>query len=123
MKTFEREFRYYVFKAKDVEKHLNSYSTACLKEIGAVIEHGRKTEGKSPLRCVVVEEDWPMYESTWKAIEDYHDTKVFEDELRTLSSEQLKTRVRNQRKSIKSLQDAIEELRGTPRDVSPPTGQ
>lgn len=56
---FEREDRYIVIK----RKHLNATQTAALAEgmgwlnIGAV-------------ECVVVEKDWPEYESVWRMIED-----------------------------------------------------
>ena len=123
MNKFEREFRYYVFKVKDVEEYCTKYSISSLNEIGKVIEVGRNLSGKPPFACVVVENDWPMYEAVWKAIEDYRESEIFEKELSCLNTEQLKVRVRTQRKSIKKLQATIEELKETPRSEDPPAFQ
>lgn len=67
--TFEREQRYLVFKRADLQKHLGPSDMDSLQKIVLAVEDGRELEGKAPLECVVVESDWPEYESTWKAIE------------------------------------------------------
>jgi len=68
----ERENRYLVIKRTDLEfalenlpDHYGDILSQICKEIDAVREVYRKQE---PLKCVVVEHDWPEYESTWQAI-------------------------------------------------------
>ncbi len=70
MTDFERESRYFVVKWSDAEKHLEPDDMETLGLIGANVEAGRMLDGKEPLDCVVVENDWPEYEPTWRAIED-----------------------------------------------------
>lgn len=61
--------RYMVFKRKDVVKYLTDEEKEQLINLGAKICSLRIMEGRKELTCVVVEEDWPEYEPTWKAIE------------------------------------------------------
>ncbi len=67
--AFEREGRYLVLKLKDTEKYLTETERLQLRIIADRITEGRVRSGKSCLQCVVVEEDWPMYEQTWQQIE------------------------------------------------------
>ena len=67
---FNREERYIVFKLSDVEEHFTPGEKQQLARLVEVQRAGREEAGKPLLRCVVVESDWPEYESTWRAIED-----------------------------------------------------
>ena len=66
---FTREERYIVFKISDVVEHLTTTEALHLERLYEIQRVGRKEAGKSELECVVVESDWPEYESTWRAIE------------------------------------------------------
>ena len=68
---FTREERYIVFKISDVDKYIEGGSEFAMRGIAAMINNSRIEDGKPPMECVVVEKDWPMYESVWKAIEDW----------------------------------------------------
>lgn len=66
---FEREDRYLVLKRKDIERSLTPTERNILCELTGKIYLDRLEEGRGGLRCVVVESDWPEYESTWSAIQ------------------------------------------------------
>lgn len=68
-KEFMREDRYIVFKISDVVEHLTTTEALHLARLYEIQRVGRKEAGKSELECVVVESDWPEYESTCRAIE------------------------------------------------------
>lgn len=68
--SFKRESRYTVLKNKDIEAYLNESEIQSLIKITNKIKNGRSFDGKKPIKCVVVEHDWPEYEPTWKAIEN-----------------------------------------------------
>lgn len=65
-----RELRYWVLKLKDVEQYLSTEQEQALRDILQTVSEGRKRDNKSSLACVVVESDWPEYESVWKMIEE-----------------------------------------------------
>lgn len=65
----KRENRYTVLKDKDVKKYLNEADYTALVQLLAKVADGREGDGKPELSCVVVESDWPEYESVWKMIE------------------------------------------------------
>lgn len=65
----ERENRYIVIKRSDAKKYLSELGQNQLKELAGIINIERAQEKGKALKCVVVEEDWPEYESTWQAIE------------------------------------------------------
>jgi len=67
---FERENRYVVLKIKDINKYLPYKLEKQLESIMFQIALGRAKDDKYALDCVVVENDWPEYEPTWKAIEE-----------------------------------------------------
>lgn len=66
---FMREERYIVFKISDVLEHLTTTEAIHLARLYEIQRVGRREAGKAELECVVVEADWPEYESTWRAIE------------------------------------------------------
>ena len=69
MSEFKREPRYVVFKIKDIHAYLNTAQIDALQTAGDTIAVGRAIAGKPPFNAVVVEQDWPEFESTWEAIE------------------------------------------------------
>lgn len=64
----QHEKRYTVLKDKDIEKYLNADDKMRLARICRDIDISRAHDGKRPLKCVVVEDDWPEYGQTWAAI-------------------------------------------------------
>ena len=68
--SFRRENRYVVVKRKDALRYLSASEEQQLGLILEKIEEGRKQDDKRMLQCVVVESDWPEYESTWIAIQE-----------------------------------------------------
>lgn len=67
--NFERENRYTVLKNCDVTEALDADETERLIYLLGRVDEYREEVGKMPLECVVVESDWPEYETTWAAIE------------------------------------------------------
>ncbi|AVX37784.1 hypothetical protein [Yersinia massiliensis] len=65
----EREERYIVIKRSDAEKYLGHFNFQLLDTLENSIKKGRDIESKPPLQCVVVESDWPEYETVWSMIE------------------------------------------------------
>lgn len=79
----DRESRYIVIKQSDLaemkkagwpyNKVMNNLENALWQ-----IDNFRKEKGKIPQNYVVVGEDWPMYEDTWKAIENWVDSSAYQ---------------------------------------------
>ena len=69
MSEFKREPRYVVFKIKDIAKYLTQWEKDSVMRIGEEIACARADDGKPPFNAVVVEQDWPEFETTWAAIE------------------------------------------------------
>ena len=67
--SFVREERYTVLKHVDVTEALDADEAELLIYLEEKIAHYRQMNDKPPLKCVVVESDWPEYEPTWQAIE------------------------------------------------------
>lgn len=65
-----KENRYLVFKYTDINKYLNETQMLVLQDITDSINLRRKLELKEPVTCVVVEHDWPEYETVWEMIEE-----------------------------------------------------
>ena len=65
----ERENRYLVFKRKDINQYLSDAEQMILSILAAKVSQYRTLDDRPEHSCVVVEEDWPEYEPTWKAIE------------------------------------------------------
>lgn len=63
----QRETRYVVFKTSDLDK-LNPTGKRAMLDLIEAVEQIRSDMGKQPLRCVVVESDWPEYEKVWKML-------------------------------------------------------
>jgi hypothetical protein len=63
--NFKREDRYFVFKRSDLLPH----QAKGLDDLRATANKIRGIRGKPPLECVVVESDWPEYETVWDMIQ------------------------------------------------------
>lgn len=67
---FVKEQRYVVVKIKDTREagctqaEIDAFNVLCNK-----VNLHRIRNGKGLLECVVVEKDWPEYDTTWAAIE------------------------------------------------------
>lgn len=72
----KHELRYLVVKYKDICKHLSEEEIVQLDNLAGKVVRGRSiVDGKDSIQCVVVEHDWPEYETVWKMIEDRVDGK------------------------------------------------
>ena len=69
MSKFKREPRYMVMKLSDVREVLTSVELSMLDQLRDKVDQHRKSVGKRSLKCLVVEDDWPEYEDTWKRIQ------------------------------------------------------
>ena len=72
--AFWRQPRYLVFKKSDLYAlalagQLSGEDSHVLASLADKLANNRTARGKQPLRCVVVENDWPEYEPTRTAIE------------------------------------------------------
>lgn len=66
---FEREESYIVLKKADLQNFdLSHRLLKNLEEVCDTVNYFRGLKG--PVKCVVVEKDWPEYEVVWKLIED-----------------------------------------------------
>lgn len=68
MSTFQRETRYITLKFSDVQKLCTKDINELLR-ICTAVDAVRAERGKGPLATVVVESDWPEYESVWAEIQ------------------------------------------------------
>lgn len=69
----ERENRYVVVKREDIDNYLSTTAKEQFFKYLDRIAQCRKNNGKQDTNYVVVGEDWPMYEQTWQAIEEWVD--------------------------------------------------
>lgn len=88
---FEREKRYIVLKIRDVDA-LPPGDRAKLWEVCDLVDFARQHRGKAPLKCVVVESDWRIYDSVWLQVEMEH--KINNPELVATKSTDLFTYLR-----------------------------
>jgi hypothetical protein len=58
-----------VVKIKDAIDALTPEERETLAFLAARVQKYHKVRASKPLVCLVVEDDWPEYEPTWKAIE------------------------------------------------------
>jgi hypothetical protein len=61
--TFQREDRYIVIKRSDLKKVPVSYRSSLVDPMFSLLSHLPRRE------CLVIESDWPEYESYWQMIE------------------------------------------------------
>lgn len=67
---FQRQRRYLVFKITDLYKPGMAEVRSTLEELCTQIDQSRRSAAKNPLECLVIESDWPEYETAWKMIEE-----------------------------------------------------
>ena len=80
----KRDFeRYAVVKMLDARACLSSEELAILSILFNKVESYRDSIGKSLMKCVVVEQDWPEYEPTWQAIEKRVDSEQIQHKPQT----------------------------------------
>jgi hypothetical protein len=65
----QREKRYIVLKMRDVDAALTEEQREQLDLLCDVVDIHRHERGADDLKCVVVEQDWPEYETVWQMIE------------------------------------------------------
>ncbi len=58
-----------VIKLKDLEAALTETEEQILFKLASKVENMRIQQGRSTMKAVVVEHDWPEYEPTWQALE------------------------------------------------------
>ena len=58
-----------VAKVKDAKKALSPDDFDQLQQLLTNVDYWRISNGKNPLMCVCVENDWPEYETVWAMIE------------------------------------------------------
>lgn len=75
MTEFKREMRYFVAKIRDVEAALTDAEKVQLQNLMQKVDVHRVNSGKEPLECVVVESDWPNYQSTWDGVQQAFEAK------------------------------------------------
>lgn len=64
MPDFKLEERYLVLKIRDIEQSLTTDERKILLILSEVVNRSRKASGRPPLECLVIEKDWPEYDST-----------------------------------------------------------
>lgn len=75
MDNFQRETRYYVAKIRDVDAALTDPEKQQLQNLLSKVDFHRINSGKTTLECVVVESDWPNYQSTWEGVQQAFEAK------------------------------------------------
>lgn len=70
-----REHRYIVAKIIDAQIALTETEFKRLCALSAKVDKFRVDNGVNSLVCLIVENDWPEYEPTWKLIEQRMDDK------------------------------------------------
>ena len=109
-KLFELDTRYWVAKTKDVDAALSPEEKQQLDKLLGKVASQRLTSGKPPLKCVVIEEDWPLYADTVNGIK-----RISEGNSATVEST-LMDMANNARENgypqhVEALQDAVDRLR------------
>ena len=66
---FKQEEGYIVFKLGDLHRYCPDFNISSIERVWQIIAEGRALEGKRPFSAVVIENDLPENEPTWKAIE------------------------------------------------------
>lgn len=94
MTEFKKEDRYLVVKRKDMLKTLSEYELVDLLYLAERVQF----RTQKTLQCVVVESDWPEYDTVWAMIEARCTGKKTELEL--LREENAKLRLRLQEKHL-----------------------
>lgn len=64
----ERESRYVVLKLKDVSNCFSSTEWEILRALCEKVDYYRDCVDKPKLECLVIESDWPEYNTAWNSI-------------------------------------------------------
>lgn len=78
------EDRYIILKQSDVDAALDTSRKFSLSSIVSKVYTHRKSQGKQPLKAVVIESDWPEYEPTVKALESRIEKETETDILKNI---------------------------------------
>lgn len=71
MEKFTLEDRYIVLKRSDIQAaNFTQYFHDNLKVCTDVLHNSRLSHGKQPLKCLVIESDWPEYEPVLQMLKD-----------------------------------------------------
>lgn len=73
------ENRYLVLKLSDIAKYISFNDRMTLASIAQSIEHHRHDEERPPLKCIVIESDWPEYKTTLCALGDRVDAETVKE--------------------------------------------
>lgn len=109
-KKFELEYRYLVAKTKDVDAALSPDEKQQLDQLLGKVASHRLSSGKTPLKCVVIEHDWPLYADSVNGI-----MRISQGNSATVEST-LTQMANNARENgypehVEALQDAVDRLR------------
>jgi len=102
------EERYIVIKLKDIEEYLPDDLKTDLKDIIDVVAVGRRKDCKRPLKCAVVESDWPEYAAVVASIQDRNADMFYQHSLIDISAEMLALSVKAGRRASYDLLHAAE---------------
>lgn len=83
--------KYVVVKVADAKQALTPVDFEALCDLSAFVDEFRVSVGKHPMECVVVEADWPEYETVWQMIADRVDGEQ-QQPMPELSDEQIERR-------------------------------
>lgn len=72
----EKQELFVVLKRKDIARYLSAVDQHELTEIMRRIQEGRLNDGKPLHKYVCIQENWPMYDLTWKTVELWVDKGV-----------------------------------------------
>lgn len=105
MSEFKRENRYWVLKLSDVE-HLHYKEQNKLIRLCNIVASSRFKRGKPKLECVVIESDWPIYESAWDMVQRYTEGQA-------QRIDGFQRRIEKQNAKILRLEDALDKRDGS----------
>lgn len=71
----QKEYRYVVFKLKDMEACFNARDYSMLDQLSCKLVDYRRNSGKSDLEAVVIESDWKCYGDAWSLVEKEYNEK------------------------------------------------
>ncbi len=64
----KRENRYVVLKLKDLQRCFTDTEFKVLEALCDKVNYYRDCVDKEPLQCLVIESDWPEYDTAWESI-------------------------------------------------------
>ncbi|WP_020194354.1 hypothetical protein [Vibrio owensii] len=106
---FELDTRYWVAKTKDVDAALSQDEKVQLDKLLGKVASYRLSSGKSQLKCVVIEHDWPLYDETVAGIQRISEGNVATVES-TISEMAANARENGYPEHVEALQQALDRL-------------